>query len=237
MLLNGGDEVYEGYKEFIRQGKEPEQYEVLLNEEVLPLAKDLNELGKQAQDEIKKELTKYYGLDDEQAAKVAKTVLLTREREKYISGSTLKNDFESCTDCLHLEITKSAPLGSQVLLSNALTYKITLDNGKDIYFETGSNLAIGIFNKSADISYKITEIIQKTGIDSQTAGMALSLAFGGPIGLAKDLIKDAIYGQEVAVLEDAAKNQITAIVRESDRDAVSQLTSNGLNQIYSFSKL
>lgn len=229
MLLNGGDEVYEGYKEFIRQGKEPEQYEVLLNEEVLPLAKDLNELGKQAQDEIKKELTKYYGLDDEQAAKVAKTVLLTREREKYISGSTLKNDFESCTDCLHLEITKSAPLGSQVLLSNALTYKITLDNGKDIYFETGSNLAIGIFNKSADISYKITEIIQKTGIDSQTAGMALSLAFGGPIGLAKDLIKDAVYGQEVAVLEDAAKNQITAIVRESDRDAVSQLTSNGLN--------
>lgn len=229
MLANGGDEVYEGYKEFIRQGGEPEQYEALLNKEVLPLAKELNNLGKQAQDEITQELTKYYGLDDEQAVKVAKTVLLTRENEKYISGSTSENDFESCTDCLHLEIVKSASLGSQVLLSNASTYKITLDNGKDIYFETGSNLAIGIFNKSADISYKITETIEKTGIDSQTAGIALSLAFGGPIGLAKDLIKDAVYGQEVAVLEDVAKNQVTAIVRESDRDAVSQLTSNRLD--------
>ena len=235
MLAKGGDEVYKGYKEFIRQGGEPEQYEAIFDQEVLPLAKELNDVAKHASDDIKKELAKYYGIDESQAASVAKTLLVTRQNEQngsashdseYISSDS-SND---CSDCLHLEISKAPSRGSQILVSDTPTYKITLENGKDIYFETGSNLAIKIFDKSAAVSYKVDEAIKKTGVDPQLAGLALSLAFGGPIGLAKGLITDAVAGTEIATGVDILKNQVTAVVRESDRETVSQLTTEKLQQ-------
>ncbi len=64
ILVNGGDEVYDNYKEFIRQGGEPEQYEQIFNEEVLPLAKELNEVAKLALNQISTELSDSYGFDE-----------------------------------------------------------------------------------------------------------------------------------------------------------------------------
>ncbi|MEB3755222.1 hypothetical protein, partial [Acinetobacter sp. MD2(2019)] len=235
MLAKGGDQVYKGYKEFIRQGGEPEQYEAIFDQEVLPLAKELNDVAKQASDDITKELAKYYGIDESQAASVAKRLLVTRQTEQNSSASHDSESISSdssfdCSNCLHLEIAKASPRGSQILVSDMPTYKITLENGKDIYFKTGSNLAINIFDKSAAVSYKVDEAIKKTGIDPQLAGLALSLAFGGPIGLAKDLITDTVAGKEIATGVDTLKNQVTAIVRESDRETVSQLTTEKLQQ-------
>src|SRR5690606_27143783 len=94
----------------------------------------------------------------------------------------------------------------------------------------GSNLAIKLFDQSAAVSYKVNDAIEKTGIDPATAGLALSLAFGGPIGLVKDLIVDTVAGDQIAQAGDAIKNEVTAVVRDTSYDTVSGYTSDGTKQ-------
>lgn len=91
-------------------------------------------------------------------------------------------------------------------------------------------MAVKIFDKSAEVSYKVKDAIEKTGIDPQIAGLALSLAFGGPIGLAKEIIVDAVARDEIVLAAETLKNQVTAVVRQSDRETVSELTSDELKK-------
>ncbi|HCJ6432036.1 hypothetical protein VXR09_01010 [Acinetobacter baumannii] len=58
----------------------------------------------------------------------------------------------------------------------------------------------------------------------------MSLAFGGPIGLAKDLIVDTVAGDQIAQGSDALKNEVKAVVRDTSYDTVSGYTSNSTKQ-------
>lgn len=58
----------------------------------------------------------------------------------------------------------------------------------------------------------------------------MSLAFGGPIGLARDLITDTLVGEPLAQGSDVLKNEVTAVVRDTSYDTVSGYTSNSTKQ-------
>lgn len=218
MLVKGGDEVYDGYKEFIRKGGEPEQYEAILNEEVLPLAKELNDLAKQAYAEISNEIRDRYDLDEQTSKDIVKEILL---QEKSDSTSICIINGQ----CSVIVVTATDGKSPQILVTDVVVDQINVNGERNVKVIDGSNLAIKIFDKSAAVSYKIEEAIAKTGVDPQAAGLALSLAFGGPLGLVKDIILDNSIGDKVEQVENAVKNQVTAIVRDSDRETVSKLTS------------
>lgn len=233
MLAKGGEEVYEGYKEFIRQGGEPEQYETILNQDVLPLAKELNETALLALNEINKEIGKEYQLDDETAKALVVEILL-RSNNKVLPDVNFGSKQESSdTTAIYLgelpTIVVTAS-GRTILIENAKIQEATLNGEKIVQVIDGNNLAVKIFDKSAQVSYKVKDAIEKTGIDPQIAGLALSLAFGGPIGLAKEIIVDAVAGDEIVLAGEILKNQVTAVVRQSDWETVYELTSDELKK-------
>lgn len=233
MLAKGGEEVYEGYKEFIRQGGEPEQYEAILNQDVLPLAKELNETALLALNEINKEIGKEYQLDDETAKALVVEILL-RSNNKVLPDVNFGSKQESSdTTAIYLgelpTIVVTAS-GRTILIENAKIQEATLNGEKIVQVIDGNNLAVKIFDKSAQVSYKVKDAIEKTGIDPQIAGLALSLAFGGPIGLAKEIIVDAVAGDEIVLAGEILKNQVTAVVRQSDWETVYELTSDELKK-------
>lgn len=233
MLAKGGEEVYEGYKEFIRQGGEPEQYEAILNQDVLPLAKELNETALLALNEINKEIGKEYQLDDETAKALVVEILL-RSNNKVLPDVNFGSKQESSdTTAIYLgelpTIVVTAS-GRTILIENAKIQEATLNGEKIVQVIDGNNLAVKIFDKSAQVSYKVKDAIEKTGIDPQIAGLALSLAFGGPIGLAKEIIVDAVAGDEIVLAGETLKNQVTAVVRQSDWETVYELTSDELKK-------
>lgn len=233
MLAKGGDEVYEGYKEFIRQGGEPEQYEALLNKEVLPLAKELNDTAKQTLKEIQKQIAEEYQVSDDTALAIVRQVLTAASQQDVSNsadeaGQLDPNQPYKGTFVLPTIVVTAK--GDAVLVQGVHGNEASIAGENVVKVIDGSNLAIKLFDQSAAVSYKVNDAIEKTGIDPATAGLALSLAFGGPIGLAKDLIVDTVAGDQIAQAGDALKNEVTAVVRDTSYDTVSGYTSDGTKQ-------
>lgn len=235
MLAKGGDEVYEGYKEFIRQGGEPEQYEALLNKEVLPLAKELNNTAKQTLDEIQKQIAEEYQVSDDTARSIVREVLTAVSQQDGANTNTTdktgtldpNKPYKGTFELPKIVVTAK---GDAVLIQGSQSDEASIAGENVVKVIDGSNLAIKLFDQSAAVSYKVNDAIEKTGIDPATAGLALSLAFGGPIGLAKDLIVDTVAGDQIAQGSDALKNEVTAVVRDTSYDTVSGYTSNSTKQ-------
>ncbi|WP_165382243.1 ESPR-type extended signal peptide-containing protein [Acinetobacter pittii] len=235
MLAKGGNEVYEGYKEFIRQGGEPEQYEALLNKEVLPLAKELNNTAKQTLDEIQKQIAEEYQVSDDTARSIVREVLTAVSQQNEANTNTTdetgtpdpNKPYKGTFELPKIVVTAK---GDAVLIQGSQSDEASIAGENVVKVIDGSNLAIKLFDQSAAVSYKVNDAIEKTGIDPATAGLALSLAFGGPIGLAKDLIVDTVAGDQIAQGSDALKNEVTAVVRDTSYDTVSGYTSNSTKQ-------
>ncbi len=235
MLAKGGDEVYEGYKEFIRQGGEPEQYEALLNKEVLPLAKELNNTAKQTLDEIQKQIAEEYLVSDDTARSIVREVLTAVSQQNEANTNTTdetgtpdpNKQYKGTFELPKIVVTAK---GDAVLIQGSQSDEASIAGENVVKVIDGSNLAIKLFDQSAAVSYKVNDAIEKTGIDPATAGLALSLAFGGPVGLARDLITDTVAGDQIAQGSDALKNEVTAVVRDTSYDTVSGYTSNSTKQ-------
>ncbi len=235
MLAKGGDEVYEGYKEFIRQGGEPEQYEALLNKEVLPLAKELNNTAKQTLDEIQKQIAEEYQVSDDTARSIVREVLTAVSQQDGANTNTTDetgtlNPNQPYKGTFELPTIVVTAKGDAVLIQGSQSDEASIAGENVVKVIDGSNLAIKLFDQSAAVSYKVNDAIEKTGIDPATAGLALSLAFGGPIGLARDLITDTLVGEPLAQGSDVLKNEVTAVVRDTSYDTVSGYTSNSTKQ-------
>lgn len=235
MLAKGGDEVYEGYKEFIRQGGEPEQYEALLNKEVLPLAKELNNTAKQTLDEIQKQIAEEYQVSDDTARSIVREVLTAVSQQDGANTNTTDetgtlNPNQPYKGTFELPTIVVTAKGDAVLIQGSQSDEASIAGENVVKVIDGSNLAIKLFDQSAAVNYKVNDAIEKTGIDPATAGLALSLAFGGPIGLARDLITDTLVGEPLAQGSDVLKNEVTAVVRDTSYDTVSGYTSNSTKQ-------
>ncbi|MGP3305026.1 ESPR-type extended signal peptide-containing protein [Acinetobacter baumannii] len=235
MLAKGGDEVYEGYKEFIRQGGEPEQYEALLNKEVLPLAKELNNTAKQTLDEIQKQIAEEYQVSDDTARSIVREVLTAVSQQDGANTNTTDetgtlNPNQPYKGTFVLPTIVVTAKGDAVLIQGSQSDEASIAGENVVKVIDGSNLAIKLFDQSAAVSYKVNDAIEKTGIDPATAGLALSLAFGGPVGLARDLITDTLVGEPLAQGSDVLKNEVTAVVRDTSYDTVSGYTSNSTKQ-------
>lgn len=219
----GGDMI-QAFPEFIKQGGEPKDFEVLVSQpEILASLQDVYKLRDEIANYKRDLIAQGYSSDK------VKELLI----EKMINSKQPNFTLAKQVDAQGLvEFTQQPPtiepVSTIIPLAGADTAEAEF--GKDkISVSNESNVGIDIFTKVGQVKQKIDKTVESTGIDPQKASLALGLVLGGPVNLAKSVVTDYLYGDKVAELNERVVDEITAFIFNTDYDQI-QSIKNSKNQ-------
>ncbi|MFW1736999.1 hemagglutinin repeat-containing protein [Acinetobacter sp. ULE_I046] len=219
----GGDMI-QAFPEFIKQGGEPKDFEILVSQpEILASLQDVYKL----RDEIanyKRDLIAQ-GYSSDQVKELLIEKMINSKQTNFTSAKQV--DAQGLVEFTQQPPTIE-PVSTIIPLAGADTAEAEF--GKDkISVSNESNVGIDIFTKVGQVKQKIDKKVEATGIDPQKASLALGLVLGGPVNLAKSVVTDYLYGDKVAELNERVVDEITAFIFNTDYDQI-QSIKNAKNQ-------
>ena len=206
----GGETLAENYAEYIKQGGEPKDFELMMNDpEILAGIKAVNDLNTIKNQAVVALMSQ--GLSQEQANN------LVNQSE---SGVIDENGIRTFI----LETIKTQA-SAGIIVPNAKD-NLAEFGQEQLDIDKTSNIVIDAVTKMGQIKQKVDQRIANSNINPEYVGLALGLVLGGPANLVKSEVIGRIFGDEIAAITDRLKTEGAAYLLNTDTETVETTLAN-----------